>query len=302
MYFAAYPKPVFHKPSSKQHVINPTSRFIAAEIEVASFVGNQKPIYDVVRKWKGGTVGDGSLPELGFEINTAPAGGDLYVNQIKEICETLHSSGCSINYQCGLHVHVDARDMDFYDIRRLVRIYAAIEDAIFAMVPESRAKGYVDELGRPHQYCLPCGQKYLSAVEEGKLPYDKVRTDIARAVYGVPSTQDLKIKKRPPAKYNALNIHSWYYRKTIEARHYQGTLNASDIINWGIMWALIVDAATKLSDDEVAKLKDTPMANLVKVIGDNKRILQFVRDCVWSYGNQRMIEQLSVALTTPSKT
>ena len=42
--------------------------------------------------------------------------------------------------------------MNYYDIRRLVRVYAAIEDGLFAMVSPSRVEGVTDNDGKLHQH------------------------------------------------------------------------------------------------------------------------------------------------------
>lgn len=289
--FGAFSKPIFHKPGIKQRVENPTSRFLSAEIECAGIQGFGTPIYDVVRKWSGGTVGDGSLADKGFEVNTAPAGGDLYVKQIKDICEAIKLQKGYIDHRCGLHVHIDARDMNFYDIRRLVRAYASIEDALFAMVSPQRLEGVTDADGKLHQYCQPCGKKYVAAIEEGRLPYDKVKTDVITSIYSVPSTQNLRYKKRGAGipRYNALNLHSWFYRGTIETRMFDGCIEPEPIINWGIMWALIIDYSVKCSDEQVGKdMTGRPLASLAKIVAGHKNILDFIKQRVLMFGNQQM--------------
>lgn len=286
--FGSFRTPIFHKPTLKQHNINPTSRYISAEIECSGIGGYGKLIYDVVRHWGGGTVGDGSLNERGFEINSSPAGGDLYAQQINEICAAIKLQNGSIDRRCGLHVHVDARDMNYYDIRRLVRVYAAIEDALFSMVSPERLEGVIDADGKLHQYCQPCGKKYIAAIEEGRLPYDKIKSDIITSVYSRPSTQDLRYRKRGNGipRYNALNLHSWFYRGTIEARMFDGCIEPDPIIRWGIMWAMIADYAVKSSDEQIDRnMIGKPFACLAKIVGHDKNIFDFVKGRVLLFGN-----------------
>lgn len=289
--FASFSEPEFYKPTLKQHTINPTSRFIATEIEVAGIRGFGKPIYEIVRKWKGGTVGDGSLPECGFEINSAPAGGDLYVNQVNEICAEIKKQDGFIDKNCGLHIHIDARDMNYYEIRRLVRVYATIEDALFTMVPADRIDGVIAPDGKLHQYCRPCGKSYLASIEQGKLPYEKVKADVISSVYEGTSTKDYRHRKRHTSRYNALNLHSWFYRGTIECRMFNGCIEPEPIISWGILWALIIDYAAKNSDEKIAEeMKGSSIECLLKLIGDNKRISDFIRSRVAFYSAQKKIE------------
>lgn len=289
--FAGFDKPQFHKPTLLQRTVNPTSRYIATEIECAGIKGRGMPIYEAVRKWGGATVGDGSLGIKGFEINSAPAGGDLYVQQVEDICAAIKKQHGFLDNKCGLHVHVDARDMNYYDIRRFVRVYAAVEDALFAMVSPQRIEGITDENGKLHQYCQPCGKRYVASIEEGRLPYDKIKSDVITSVYSAPSTQNLRYRKRGNGipRYNALNLHSWFYRGTIEARMFDGCIDPEPITKWGIMWAMIADYVVKTTDDQVAKdMTGKPLACLKKIIGDNKNIIDFIKARVLSFGNDQM--------------
>lgn len=268
-------------PTLKEHIYNPTSRYIAAEIEVAKIRGHGRPIYNKVKEWGGAIVYDGTLPENGFEINTAPASGDVFVNQINDICKELKNQNAGINESCGLHIHIDARDLNYYDIRRLVRVYAAIENILFGMVPSDRHKS---------KYCQPCGERYLSAIEEGRLPYDKVKTDVIKSIYANDgSTKGMKHKKRQAAHYYALNLHSWFHRGTIECRMFNGTIDPVIINNWAIMWARIVDYAAKTDDDVIAKtmaLKN--FSCLAKILEKDSKIIEFVSNRIIRYGSREL--------------
>lgn len=293
--FGGFAKPNFHTPTKTQHTVNPTSRYIAAEIECAAIYGDGLPIYETVRKWGGATVGDGSLGMKGFEVNSAPAGGDLYVKQIEEICDAIKRQKGTIDEKCGLHVHVDGRDMNYYDIRRFVRVYAAIEEATFAMVSPQRLAGIKDDKGELHQYCQPCGKKYVAAIEEGRLPYEKIKSDVITSVYSQPTTHiggiNMRYRKRGQhiPRYNALNLHSWFFRQTIEARMFDGTLEPDLIINWGIMWAMIADYVVKTTDEQVAKdMTGKSLACLKKIIANNPKIIDFVKGRVLMFGNEQM--------------
>lgn len=279
-------KPKFYKPSLKQRNLNRTSRYIAAEIEVAGIGGHGRPIYNAVKKWGGAVVYDGSLLAGGFEINTAPAGGDYFVQQVRDYCQEIVAQGGFVTNRCGLHIHVDARDLSYYDLRRLVRVYAAIEPALFAMVPPERSKS---------RYCRPCGQSYVSAIEEGRLPYEKVRSDVIVSVYNKESTQDLRTGKgyNVPSRYNALNLHSWFYRGTIECRMYDGSIDPDTISKWGIFWAMLMDYVVKNNDEEVARvMTKNNFANILKVVDGHQNMIDFLRARVIYFGNPVVVKQM----------
>ena len=268
----------FHLASRTEKKRNASPRFIAAEIEVASVDTN--PLMNLemmVQLWGAAIVHDGSLPPTGFEICTAPAAGDKFCQQIDAICESLARAGARVTGACGLHVHVDARDCSYYDIRRLVQVYAAIEDTLFAMVPPAR---------RTARFCLPCAQRYLATIGDGRLPYKAAKEKVIQGIYGRGTleseagseAQKLRKKKYLPARYAAVNLHSWMYRGTIECRMFGGTVKAHKIIAWGKLWARIMDYVVARTDDEVRRvLNVTRGAELLhEIVAGDVELTDFV--------------------------
>lgn len=272
--------PTFHEPGLREARANRSRRFVSAEIEVAR-VNRDNGVSTAVKDWGGAIVDDGSLGSYGFEINTAPAGGDLYIKQVTEICDALRESGGTVDGRCGTHVHVDARDLKYLEMRRLLQLYASFEDVFFGMVPESR---------RDSQYCQPCGDDYMGALKspvytaaEPRHRYKALRKSLVTDLYGdeesyvdpyaatpqrrrrrpgerpvltltdraLRSRAERKRDKYHDARYRALNVHSWYYRGTVECRILNGTVDAETIVCWGMLWARMVDAAVALTDAEV---------------------------------------------------
>lgn len=216
-------------------VENPSLRFVAAEIEVDGLESNSAAVDRVVSKWSASVVEDGSLGSGGFEINTAPASGDKFLEQIHQFGKALKDGTPKITNSCGLHVHIDARDFTFNDIRHLIRIYAHVEDALFAMQPERR---------RSSSYAKRCGKAYEGALDGGHGSTEESRLDYH--LYGTTDEDSLRYDKGDKygrARYSALNLHSWFYRRTVECRLHSGSANPRKIASWGVLWALILDAA-----------------------------------------------------------
>jgi hypothetical protein len=261
-------EPIFH--TGTLTALNPSTRFIAAELEVAE-VRNGSLVTAAVRKWQGAIVHDGSIRgNLPFEINTAPASGNKFQEQITEICKALKDSQGVVNDSCGLHVHVDARDFTFYDVRKMVQLYAKIEDALFRIVPPGRRANT--------RYCAPCGPQYVKDLERHAMPQDN-KKKIMGNVYGGDrhAVRRLSRDKYNQARYKALNIHSWLYRGTLESRMHSGTIIAEKIINWGILWAAILDTAIELTDREIRDIKGDSMGILLSIT-PNATIKQWVID------------------------
>jgi hypothetical protein len=243
----------FHTASKAQRRRNPSERFLAVEIEVASAESGSR-IDEVCRKWACSVIRDGSLPDTGFEIATAPASGDLFCQQIEELCAALSYGGAEITKACGLHVHVDARDFSYWEVRKLIILYARLEDTLFRLVPASR---------RTNNFCQPCAESYLACLT--------IRTlkDTKKAVLnGVYSKSEIRWERKDKyhhRRYLALNLHSWFYRGTVECRMASGSINPVKIINWSILWAAILDFANRHTEKELKGIPEQGMALLSKI-------------------------------------
>ena len=226
---------------------NPSKRFISAEIEVAGCKKKKLRVVDeMISKYYGVVKPDGSLPMGGFEINTAPANGDKWIEQITDICKALETQEAFVNTNCGLHVHIDARDMDYLDLRRLALLYAKVENELYLLCDDNRKKNH---------FCKPCGpyyEKFLKNIEKG------TKASRARIIEGVIRGEAPTYDYSQPhleGRYHGLNLHAYWAHKTVECRIHQGSLDPKDITRWGMLWASLLDYTQSHSDLEVESIK-----------------------------------------------
>ena len=136
------------------------------------------------------------------------------------------------------------------------------------MVPDRR---------RSSKYCLPCGVGYAKLIEAGKLPYQKVKTDVIAGVYKKDRPE--RQEKYSEARYNALNIHSWFYRGTVECRMFEGTIDPQMITLWGMMLANILDHTIKTTDEFVDEtIKSASPLNYLLTMNDNADVKSFITE------------------------
>lgn len=64
-------------------------------------------------------------------------------------------------------------------------------------------------------------------------------------------------------RYSALNLHSWFYRGTIEWRHHQSTLDFTSLVMWPLFCGWIVELASILTDNEALQI--TSLSSLVNL-------------------------------------
>ncbi len=246
---------VFHTSQRNQFKVNSSRRFLACELEFSD-AADGDAIYDAVSNWQGAIVSDGSLPSTGFELCTAPANGDLFVDQIGEICEALAEQHAQINTDCGFHVHVDARDFRYWDLRKLILLYAKIEDALFAIVPKSRRK---------NSFCEPCGMRYVNELTGTRAVKQKIIQNVYDDASPGPAFKGKRSDKYCGSRYRALNLHSWFYRGTVECRLAAGTRDREKIVPWATLWAAIVDFAYRHSESRIANLAGSSLDVLLCV-------------------------------------
>jgi hypothetical protein len=270
-------KPCFHTGSYKSILKGEgPRRFVSCELEIAraSEYVVPSPVREVAKRWKAGVVHDGSLGSLGFEICTAPASGDKFVEQLRQFCEALADVRYKVSRACGYHVHIDCRDLGWWGIRRLAMLYCKIEDALFSCLPRSR---------RSSHYCIPCSDK-LEKYISGKPPA-KIKKATFEMVYGCningasypegytiigkkgrnvrveaedgimrDSISRVRTQKYHGARYAAMNLHSWFYRGTVENRMAAGTGNLEKIWHWAMLWDAIVGYAAEGTEKGITAL------------------------------------------------
>jgi hypothetical protein len=302
MYDAIFAKGEFKK--------NPLRRHISVEMEVDKFDGYtfSGVVNKTLDKWKDPVVADGSIGN-GFEINTNPANGDVFLRHIKEICDGLEiiKAGCSS--ACGLHVHVNVKgntllkpdgtpiglDPDgnplvdprsaytHYDLRRLTLLYYRTEQALFGLCHPSRLT---------NRYCIVCGKYYLEkstqpkdfrkkiteklyANESGLVLSPEAKTDrngqkIKPNYKAIGnSLKSMKTEKYRSIRYKALNLHSFFLRGTVEFRHHEGTVDYNTITGWSLTCATLVDMASKLGEKQINDLPTDSREALLAILPDN---------------------------------
>ncbi len=225
-------------------------RLVACEIEVAG-VGecgraDHSAIANAVKGWGGEIVPDGSLPSGGFEINTCPASGTLFTKQIQEVVASLSNADAFVTTACGLHVHVDARDLTYSDLRRLALLWARVEPALMQMSPRSR---------RSNSYCQSARSEFLRLEKMTTKEFTAwLQEGVGQANRKTAKSVAKHRKYDSQHRRFALNLYSWLVRGTVENRLGAGSTNATKIINWAMLTSSLVDFAVKNPDKVIQGL------------------------------------------------
>ena len=209
---------------SKTFKQNPFKDFCGVEIEC---LNNDLSEYQFNRddliKNQFSQVEDGSLNSLGVEFVSNVFNGDLLFNCIKNMCGELNNKEFYVNQSCGLHVHIKVNKR-IENLKKILLFYKKYEDYFYYMVSDSRIN---------NNYSFKYNEKYY--LNENEILNLKSNTELKKRLYKTKKYSNVKYwtkEKYNNLRYGWFNLHSIFYRGTLEIRLHQGTLNPIKINNW----------------------------------------------------------------------
>jgi len=169
------------------------------------------------REWH--VVADSALIEVRqdrrAEVVTPVLGYDD-IRELQEVVRAVRRCGARATAHCGIHVHVGAERFDARALTSLSRIVYKQEDLIFAALG-------VQE-GRKDRYCRPMDERFAEGITAR--PARSVER-IKRLWYG--GRNGDAGHRYSPTRYRGLNLHSVWFRGTIEFRWFEGALHAGKV-------------------------------------------------------------------------
>lgn len=212
--------------------------------------------------------GDGSGVEW---VMRTPSNGDELYTRITSLTEYLNR-GFDVNRSCGLHVHVDARDCEWRQLKHILLLGKAVQDVIYKMLPPSRDNG---------RWCrrIPMSRSDIFAIDSNE--------DFIEAWYNSWGVNP-SMEKYNDSRYCGMNMHSRIINGSVEFRYHSGTINQEKILNWVKICTAIVDVGIEISK---GKKETVEIENAIK--GRDLTYEEFFKylkldDDVREYVDQRM--------------
>lgn len=136
----------------------------------------------------------------------------------QECVRQVRHAGARVNGSCGLHVHVDASNHNRQSLKNLIGIMYSKEDILFKalQVNEARAARWCKKVREP---MLQRARQELSAAETRDF------TRLESIWYEGDNGHNEHYNW---TRYHALNLHSVFYRGTVEWRCFNSTLHAGE--------------------------------------------------------------------------
>ena len=140
------------------------------------------------------------------------------IPMIQEIIRALRRGGAKVNQSCGIHIHVDGSNHDAKSLKNLIYTFRAKEDLIFKAVGTQQSR-----LGR---WCKPIDDSLVGNVKKlGKITDDALKD----TWYQTYAPFEGRGNHYNSSRYHALNLHSMWYRGTVEFRCFEATLHAGEV-------------------------------------------------------------------------
>ena len=138
--------------------------------------------------------------------------------KLQECVRQVRHSGAKVNSSCGIHVHVDAANHNRQSLKNLLSIMYSKEDILF--------KALKVNPNRIDDYCQKVREPMLEKAR--KLSADETKNLTAlESIWYEGNVQSREHYNW--TRYYALNLHSVFYRGTVEWRCFNSTLHAGKV-------------------------------------------------------------------------
>lgn len=139
------------------------------------------------------------------------------IETVQECIRALRRAGAKIDSSCGLHIHIDGANHTAQSLKNLAFNFRAKQDLIFKAVAPNRST---------NRYCQPLTDDLVDNIKKvKKLDGDKLK-DTWYNTYSDYRGTDAHYHA---SRYHALNLHSLWYRGTVEFRLFNSTLHAGEV-------------------------------------------------------------------------
>tara|TARA_R110000765_G_scaffold153681_4_gene256606 strand:- start:5353 stop:6666 length:1314 start_codon:yes stop_codon:yes gene_type:complete len=259
--------------------INRFERAVGVEIETTGSSADEirnNEVFSQFRVTYDGSI-DGDSDNEGFEFISKPMRGDYLFQEIDKIGSHLLENDFRVNKTCGLHVHIDARDLFYDSLKGIAIVMKSFENVVFSMMPESR---------QTKRWCKPM------SIDKNDLIQISSDEEFINTWYDS-CGETPSMDKYNDARYYGLNLHARVFLGTIEFRYHSGTNNPTKIKNWITICQSIVEKGIVLGKvmDEVPSQWDSKTHKLMTQ--DNLGLIDFIEILELDSIGQYIVERVS---------
>jgi hypothetical protein len=136
------------------------------------------------------------------------------IEDVQKIVRALKRAGAIVNDSCGIHVHVDAAPHTPRTLKNLVNVIAAKEELLYKALRVHVSR---------ERYCGRINERFLSDLNRCR---PETMDGMTQIWYRGRNGSNIHYED---SRYHGLNLHSVFYRGTIEFRLFNSTLHAGEV-------------------------------------------------------------------------
>lgn len=178
--------------------------------------------HPVPSDWKVTT--DASIGYENGELVSPILKGEEGLEQVRKALKALRGIGHSVNRNCGVHVHVGARDLSAPEIVNVFKRYQKFEGEIDGFMPVSRRANN--------------NSRFIASLVNLNLGHATTPNEVRSAMHA--------------CRYFKLNVMSYFRQKTLEFRQHSGSLSGEKVCNWVKFCVNFVEASRATSTASVS--------------------------------------------------
>jgi hypothetical protein len=151
---------------------------------------------------------------------------------LDRIFDYIEGYSWSVNEDCGTHVHIGASDLSAEELSRLYILANLVEPMIYGTLPSDRINGTYCKMTSPLtvDYLINVGSQVTMQ-------------QVADIYFGYSVNLRGSFQKYDSSRYYGLNLNSYFFRKTVEFRYFEGCDDIDMAKAWIDMCIKIVDFA-----------------------------------------------------------
>lgn len=169
------------------------------------------------------------------------------IELLQELVRELRRAGGRVNDSTGLHIHVGGESFTPQHLRSLINIFTAKEDLLAQALNIEPAR---------QNYCKKVNQQMVEVINKRK---PRTLEEFSRIWYREHHAESTRNQHYNTSRYHMLNLHSQFYRGTIEYRLFNSTLHAGKVKAYiQMVLAITAQAQTVKYASPIKRTTDNP--------------------------------------------
>lgn len=140
------------------------------------------------------------------------------IDKVQDCIRALRKAGAKVDNTCGLHIHVGADKHTAKSLRNLTYTFKAKQELIY------KAAGAEDRMR--NRFCRAIGNDLIDNMKKKK---NMDMTKLADTWYETYAPGQSRNAHYNDSRYHGINLHSVWYRGTVEFRLFHATLHAGEV-------------------------------------------------------------------------